>query len=156
VPPVELRGDEGSLFAEHHATLRARVRRWVNTSQANLEEACSFAWMQLLRCQPRREPSVLPWLTTVAVNEARRLDRLDRRAAPLDAAGKPAAAATTVTYEEAREALQLVAALPPRQRELVGLHAAGFTYDEIAALTGTSHRAVDRHLRRARSVLRHS
>jgi hypothetical protein len=69
VPPIELRGDEGSLFAEHHATPRARVGRWVNTSDDNVEEACSFAWMQLVRCQPAREPAVLPWLTTVADDE---------------------------------------------------------------------------------------
>ena len=40
----------------------------VNTSDANAGEACSFAWMQLLRRQPMRE-TVLSWLTTVAIRE---------------------------------------------------------------------------------------
>ena len=100
--------------------------------------------------------SLYSFSTTVAIHEALRLDGTDRRRAPLEAAGEPATPSTTLTHEQAREALEVVAALPPRQRQLVGLHAAGFTYDEIAALTGTSHRAVDRHIRRARAVLRHS
>jgi DNA-directed RNA polymerase specialized sigma24 family protein len=104
----------------------------------------------------KRRASVLEWLTTVAIHEALRLDGTDRRRAPLQAAGEPSIPSTTLTHERAREALEVVAALPTRQRQLVGLHAAGFTYDEIAALTATSHRAVDRHLRRARAVLRHS
>jgi RNA polymerase sigma factor (sigma-70 family) len=146
--------DEAQLFARHHATLRARVCGHVHTSASNVDDACSFAWLQLIRCQPRRA-SVLEWLTTVAIHEALRLDRSDRRLAPLEAVGEPSTPSTTLSHEQAREALEIVAALPPRQRQLVGLHAAGFTYDEIAALTGTSHRAVDRHLRRARAVLRH-
>ena len=148
-------GDEAQIFTSHHATLRARVSRHVHTSASNVDDACSFAWLQLLRRQPRRA-TVLEWLTTVAIHEALRLDATDRRRAPLQAAGEPATRSPTLTHEQAREALEVVAALPPRQRQLVGLHAAGFTYDEIAALTGTSHRAVDRHLRRARAVLRHS
>jgi hypothetical protein len=40
----------------------------VNTWDANADEACSFAWMQLLRRQPMRE-TVLSWLTTVAIRE---------------------------------------------------------------------------------------
>jgi RNA polymerase sigma factor (sigma-70 family) len=132
----------------------ARVCRHVHTSASNVEDACSFAWLQLLRCQPRRA-TVLEWLSTVAIREAWRLARGERRRLPLEAAGEPSTPSTTLTHEQAREALEVVASLPPRQRELVGLHAAGFTYDEIAALTGTSHRAVDRHLRRARSLLRH-
>jgi DNA-directed RNA polymerase specialized sigma24 family protein len=128
-------GDESQLFAAHDATLRARVCRYVNTSTSNVDDACSFAWMQPVRRQPRRHPSVLPWLTTVAIHEARPLDQAERRRAPLEAAGEPSTLSTTLTYEQAREALEVAAALPPRQRQLVGLHAAGFTYHEIAQLS---------------------
>jgi RNA polymerase sigma factor (sigma-70 family) len=140
VPPSSpaLCGDEAELFAAHHATLRARVCRYVHTSASNVDDACSFAWLQLVRRQPRRRPSVLPWLTTVAINEARRLDRTERRRAPLEAAGEPSTASTTLSHEQAREALEVVASLPPRQRQLVGLHAAGFTYHEIAWLSGAA------------------
>ena len=128
-------GDEAQLFTSHHATLRARVCRHVHTSASNVDDACSFAWLQLLRCQPRRA-TVLEWLTTVAIHEALRLDRTDRRLAPLEAVGEPSTPSTTLTHEQAREALEIVAALPPRQRQLAGMHAAGFTYDEIALLSG--------------------
>jgi DNA-directed RNA polymerase specialized sigma24 family protein len=75
---------------------------------------------------------VREWLTTAAIHEAVRLDRTDRRLAPLEAVGEPLTPSTTLTHEQAREALEIVATLPPRQRQLVGLHAAGFTYDAIA------------------------
>jgi DNA-directed RNA polymerase specialized sigma24 family protein len=80
VPPAPLCGDEALLFAKHHAALRGRVRGVVKTSDANVDEACSFAWMQLIRRQPTRA-TVLAWLTTVAIREAIRLDRQDRRTA---------------------------------------------------------------------------
>ena len=82
-PTVRFRGDEGELFARYHSTLCARVARWVNTSSANVDDACAIAWLQLVRCQPRRE-SVLPWLTTIAIREAVRLDRAHRRARHVD------------------------------------------------------------------------
>ena len=148
-------GDEAQIFAATTPPCAHGSAATCTPAPSNVDDACSFAWLQLLRRQPRRA-TVLEWLTTVAIHEALRLDGTDRRRAPLEAAGEPSTPSTTLTHEQAREALEVVAALPPRQRQLVGLHAAGFTYDEIAALTGTSHRAVDRHLRRARAVLRHS
>jgi DNA-binding CsgD family transcriptional regulator len=37
---------------------------------------------------------------------------------------------------------------------VLGLRAAGYSRDEIAELTGESHRTIDRHLGRARRKLR--
>jgi DNA-directed RNA polymerase specialized sigma24 family protein len=59
-----------------------------------------------------------------------------------------------LTHAEAFAALDVVGSLPARQRELIGLQAAGYSRREIAALTGTSPRAVERHLSRARAALR--
>jgi len=59
-----------------------------------------------------------------------------------------------LTHAEAFAALEVVASLSPRQRELIGLQVAGYSRQEIASLTGTSQRAVERHLRRARAALR--
>jgi DNA-directed RNA polymerase specialized sigma24 family protein len=133
VPPSS-RTEQAQLFAEHQATLRTRVARRVHTRSANIEEACGFAWLQLVRRRPRRD-TALQWLTTVAVHEARRLDRADRHLAPLQAGGDPAGSAGTLTHAQAREALELVAGLPPRQREVFALHVAGYSYDEIARLS---------------------
>jgi DNA-directed RNA polymerase specialized sigma24 family protein len=71
-------GDETMLFAELHPTLARQVRRLVRTSEENVQDACSFAFLQLLRYQPSRQ-SVFPWLRTVAVREAVKLDRRGRR-----------------------------------------------------------------------------
>jgi DNA-directed RNA polymerase specialized sigma24 family protein len=110
------------------------VTRLVNTSDANVDEACSFAWIQLLRRQPRRE-TVLSWLTTVAIREAVRLDRRDRRDRHLVLGEGPPSQCQTLTYAEAFAALEVVASLPPRQRELIGLQVAGYSRQEIAVLS---------------------
>jgi len=103
-----LRGDEAQLFAAHHAALRGRVARHVGTRASNIDDACSFAWLRLLRRQPERGKT-LEWLTTVAIREARRLDRADRRLARLDAAGELCTQSNVLTHEQAREALEVVA-----------------------------------------------
>ena len=148
-----LRGDEAQLFAAHHGALRRRVARHVGTRSSNVDDACSFAWLQLLRCQPERGKT-LEWLTTVAIREAQRLDRADRRLARLEAAGEPHTQSNVLTHRRAREALEVVVVLPERQRQTFALHVAGLTYSEIAAATGRSLRSIDRHLRLARRAVR--
>jgi DNA-directed RNA polymerase specialized sigma24 family protein len=71
-------GDETTLFAELHPKLARQVRRLVRTGEENVQDACSFAFLQLLRYEPCRG-SVFSWLLTVAVREAVKLDQLDRR-----------------------------------------------------------------------------
>jgi RNA polymerase sigma factor (sigma-70 family) len=151
---TRLLGDEGELFARHHATLHARVARWVNTSSANVDDACAIAWLQLVRCQPRSE-TALSWLTTVAIREAVRLDRGHRRVCHIDVEvlGNRNVL-DPQPQRDALDALDALAGLPERQRRLAALQAAGFTYDEIAQLTGCTRTAVDRHLRRAHEGLR--
>jgi DNA-directed RNA polymerase specialized sigma24 family protein len=72
-------GDEPVLFREHHPRLRSHVGRLVRTSRANIEDACSFACLQLLRHQPDRE-HVYGWLLRTATREAIKLDQQARRA----------------------------------------------------------------------------
>ena len=51
----------------------------VNTSQANIEDACMFAWLQLLRHEIDEIDAPYSWLTTIAIREAVKLDRAERR-----------------------------------------------------------------------------
>ena len=83
--PAQLpaRGDEAHLFATYAPRLRATVRRMVRTSSENVEDACSFAFLQLLRYQPDRD-SVYAWLVKVAAREAVKLDLRTRRTLPLE------------------------------------------------------------------------
>jgi DNA-directed RNA polymerase specialized sigma24 family protein len=65
---------EAQLFEAHALRLRAVVSRSVRTSPVNVEDACAFAWLQLVR---RRPPTVatFAWLRTTAIREAVKLHR---------------------------------------------------------------------------------
>src|ERR1019366_1802377 len=154
-------GDETTLFAELHPKLARQVRRLVRTSEENVQDACSFAFLQLLRYQPSRE-SVFSWLLTVAVREAVKLDqrgRRDRRLPvcedggelePVDERADPELRLETLAALEAIAAAGLTA----RQARIVALHAAGHTYESISEMLGLSVRTVERQLLRAPRKLR--
>src|SRR3954468_10834656 len=69
-PP--LRGDEEHLFTEYADRVLRDTRARLITSRANVEDACAFAWSQLIRTQPERD-NILSWLRTVAFHQALRL-----------------------------------------------------------------------------------
>ena len=162
------RGDEAELYRLHHETLERVVRRCVRASHALIEDACSFAWAQLLCHQPERRTGLFGWLCMVAIHEAYRLSALERRDDRLDArvGGRGGVLSRAELVEdlcsslerqqEARAALARVAELCPRQRELFTLQVAGLSYREIAALPGDSVRTVERQLRRAHEHVRWS
>ncbi len=154
-----LRGDEAELFARYHELLLRAVSRRASAPAVVIEDACGFAWAQLLRYQPQRD-NIVGWLVTVAVREAWKLSRRQRaelsdeleqhdRYAHLEEIG-----ATLDDQVAAREALRALAELPERQSHLLARQAAGFSHDEIAAETGDSWRTVDRQLGRARRRIR--
>jgi len=157
------RGDEAELYLLHHERLVCSVARAVSAPRALIEDACQTAWVILLRRQPDRT-SVFGWLRTVAMREAYRLSRADRRAVRLDACGADGRSRGGEVVEDpracverqlaARAALERLAELPARQRRLFALQVAGFTYREAAAITGDSVRTVDRQLRRAHARIR--
>lgn len=155
-----LLGDEEQLYQRHAKTLRTILHLHVTTTDENLDDACSFAWMQLVRCQPRRE-TVFAWLRTVAIREAIRLDRQQRRAVCADLDELEDAAlrdrrCDLDVVDEALDALDALGNLRERQRVIYGLQAFGYRYADIAAITGDTLRTVDRQMRRARrAVLAH-
>ena len=160
-------GDEASLYREHAAALYRIVRSAVRGPDELVEDACQTAWLILLRRQPGRH-SVLPWLITVAIREAYRLSRRERRdvrledlVAQADAVGEADGwealipATTTVEHSlEARVALETLARLPPRQRRYMTLFVAGYRYQEIVAICGVTYTNVNKHLVKGRARLR--
>ena len=72
-----------ALFARYDRKLRARVRSIVTTSEANVEDACMYAWLALLRHELDEVAEPYSWLTTIAIREAVKLERVDRRTRPL-------------------------------------------------------------------------
>ncbi len=161
-----LRGDEATLFETHHEDLLRSVGRAVNASDALIEDACSFAWCQLLRRQPDRGPQLFGWLRTVAIRQAYRLSRVERRDKHLEELARAPLASTDgwqgllpdpVGLDDrlrARRALGALASLPERQRRYMALFIAGYSYREITRLTGATHTNVNKHLTRARARLR--
>jgi hypothetical protein len=121
--PSPQKGDEGELFERYHRRLLRLTAHEIKTSHANIEEACAFAWAQLLSHEVRRD-SAFAWLRQVARREAMRLRNVDRGVLPLGyepgtvypehvplASGNPA-----VTPERWREALARLDRLPERDR----------------------------------------
>ncbi|PTL60262.1 RNA polymerase sigma factor [Paraconexibacter algicola] len=153
-----LRGDETALYREHADRLQRVVRTRVRGGdQALVEDACSFAWMQLLRYGPDRE-TVFPWLVQVATREAWRLVAEDRATGITGTSradtGHPGVAADIEEQVAFRDLLNSVASLPQRRRQCLALLIAGHSYTEIARATGFSLTAVNKQLVKARSTLR--
>jgi RNA polymerase sigma-70 factor (ECF subfamily) len=95
---------------------------------------------------------VTGWVTSTALNAARRLRR--RRRLPW-AQTAPGEAATGVDAAGAVELWQVVRALPRRQREAVTLHyLADLPVAEVARLMGCREGTVKAHLAHARGALR--
>jgi DNA-directed RNA polymerase specialized sigma24 family protein len=65
---------EARLFEEHATRLHAAVAQRVHTSPANIEDACGFAWLQLVRQRPERA-TAFAWLYATAIREAMKLHR---------------------------------------------------------------------------------
>lgn len=153
------RGDEAELFERHAERLVRIVQRTLSVPRHIAEDACAFAWMQLLRKQPERE-AIVGWLRVVATREALRLIRAQGRHAPFEEdpdepqAGHADERADLELALEAREALAHMAALTEQQVRIFSLHLAGLSYDEICAATGYSWTQVNRHLVRARACVR--
>jgi hypothetical protein len=136
------RGDEDRLYRQHHRDLHRAVAHAVRAPRELIEDACQTAWAILLRTQPERY-AIFAWLRVVAIHEAYRLSAIDRRALQLerlnvDEHDWQALIADPHTLDDAHEALEalrVVAALPERQRSDLTLKVAGYSYDEIRALT---------------------
>ena len=147
---------EARLFEQHGGQLRAVVAQHVRTSAANVEDACGFAWLQLVRHRPLKR-TAFAWLCTTAIREATKLHRKTSRLVDLDEVVDAAIDARHGPDDR----LELIAAgeqirgarLRPREERLLGLRVAGYSRKQMAALTGDSHRTIDRQLVRAQRKL---
>lgn len=151
-----LRGDEADLFRTYEVALRAAVRFNVNAPDEIIEDACSYAWLELCRRQPRRD-NIFAWLRVVAVRKAWRDRDLEQREGlrlAADLEDREPLRLDLVHEVRAREALRALAALPPRQRAYLTLIVSGHSYDEVARRHGVTSRTVNRQVGRARRHLR--
>lgn len=135
-----MHGDEERLFITHAIKLRRVVAANVHTSAANVDDACAFAWLQLVDRQPRRQ-MIFAWLATVAIRDALRRDGRDRRTVDVDEMSEVLTGTRTTAVEaEERivicEVLEQLTGVHPRKRQMLLMHTAGFSCNEIAAEHG--------------------
>ena len=161
MPPNTERVDAiAALYAEHHQQLLRLVARRAPAGPQTVEDACSFAWAQLLS-HPNidlRPPRwrLLAWLTTTAMHEAWRVheQRELAPAAPLDGYGDGRAAPSAENVAALRARLELVRQLPERPRRFLLRLALGYSYDEIAELEDASRTTTNKQIARAKRMLR--
>jgi RNA polymerase sigma factor (sigma-70 family) len=154
-PPLRLlQGDESDLFESYNIALRAAVRKRCLASEAIIEDACSYAWEELLRRQPHRD-YIFSWLRIVALHEAWRLrDRTDREL-PSRAPEQYHLGVTDdlLTVASAHELVDVIRSLPPHQARIVMLLALRHRHKDISALLAVSDRSIRKALGRARRHL---
>lgn len=158
-----------AFYADAARPVQRAVASRVSADAVVIEDACQYAWVQLLR----RDDVTLDaggarWLVTVAVREAWRMasprdqpagafrgpskdDFPDELAEPESVEPGPAEQALTRCTHEQRAA-DFAALRPVERRELL-LLAAGYSYREICEVTGSSRGAVNRRISEGRAKL---
>jgi RNA polymerase sigma-70 factor (ECF subfamily) len=140
-----------SLFDAHAAALVLYARSWCETPEDVVQDAF------LALSKQRREPErVVPWLYRCvrngAVGASRRAGRLRRRERA--AARAESWFARTDDGLDARDALRLLAELPPESREILTARLwGGLTFEEIAEVHGSSAATAHRRYHAALAAL---
>jgi RNA polymerase sigma factor (sigma-70 family) len=155
-------GDVGELYGQLATRLQQIVAREVRAPAALVEDACQFAWWRLVVHAGRvQRTAALSWLAITAVHEALKLIRREERDLSLDrrleGGGErpaPSWALGPGEIAEQHAQLELLRALPVRQRTVLLLKGAGFSYAETADSLGVSLRTVERQIMRGRQKLR--
>lgn len=160
-----------AFYRAHHTGLEQKVAKLVSgAGRAVIEDVCQFAWSVLLR-RPDidLDPRGLAWMTLIAAREAWRTtavtaeptagryalsgarDVLSEHGGPPG----PTMEDRVIDREHHHQRRTDLAALKPAERQALGLKAVGYSYTEIADLTGASRTAVNRRLAEGRAHLRH-
>jgi RNA polymerase sigma-70 factor (ECF subfamily) len=151
-----------TLYTRHRGRLYRFVLRGVKT-RAVAEELYQEVWLRVIEARGRYAPQAkfTTWLYTIAhhqlVDHWRKkgltLVALDEGEAMADGAHDPAAQAQA--RQDLRRFADVLAGLPPAQREAFLLHEeAGMTAAEIAATTGAGLEAAKSRLRYAMQKLK--
>lgn len=158
-----LRGDEAQLYARYNDRLLRVTSITVPTTPANVDDACAFAWSQLIARQPQRD-TIFGWLRVVARREALRLHTIGTRTVELEVERQPglprasepehAARRTIDSAQGLLEVRDRLAVLPDDQREVAFMRAAGWRYTDIAECLDLTEARVTKLLRRADARLR--
>jgi DNA-directed RNA polymerase specialized sigma24 family protein len=157
-PPLRLRGDEAALFAEHGRELIEKLTRSVRATPADVEDACSFAWVQFMRHQPSRDRAWQGWLFRTAQREAWRLTAQHRSELGIVAVDElnvgtvlepPDPRDRSAERLEFQAALQEVRKLPEQMQAVVLWRSQLATQEEVGEVLGISRQRVAQVLQAA-------
>lgn len=150
------------LYLQLARPLQRCVGAVVHAPMPVIEDACQFAWSQLVGHHDRVQPeAVAGWLTKTATREAIRISRACEREVSLEAESElrgdwlagPAGSEPGEVVER-QEILARVRELPARQQRILWMKALGLSRTEVAAHERCTNRTVERQLERARGRLR--
>ena len=144
------------LLARHGTTILATARRYSATPE-DAEDAYQRGLEILLAKAPTtREEELVPWLKTVVKHEAFAIRRQRERAAPPTGDARPHRARGRRPHERAerderlRQGAEALGRLKPQEMRALVLRAEGYSYREIAAITGWTYTKVNRCLTEGR------
>lgn len=149
--------DVEAVYRGHAEELRVALRRRFDSSVPDvvIEDACGSTWLiAWTKRYEVRDGNPMGWLVTVAFHEAlallrnRRFERQSDGPEPEDVRTHPS------LITEAHETLGLLAGLTPNQRLALSLQLAGYSYEELAELTGKTYTWANRHISEGRAALR--
>jgi RNA polymerase sigma-70 factor, ECF subfamily len=160
-------GDSAAFTAlvEHmHGRATRFAAQMTGASRDDVEDIVQDAWIRTYRALPRYDSSrsFESWFFTILANCCRslrtRLRRFQLRTAPLDEQLRDEttdAALATSTRSDVDRVHHALAALPTAQREAFLLHhLEGFSYEEIAEMTGSGVSACKMRAKRAMDSIR--
>jgi DNA-directed RNA polymerase specialized sigma24 family protein len=154
-----------AMHAQHARRLERQVACRVYATPQTIEDACSFAWMQLVRHTSvdlgLPDAPALGWLSLTATREARSLEAKRAREQLVDDIDLERArwrreqvAPGTEDLAAQRARLRLVTQIPERPRRFMLRHALGYTYREVAADENVSMTTTDKQIARGKRLLR--
>jgi RNA polymerase sigma factor (sigma-70 family) len=147
----------GEFFRQHYRGL-IRTTMYVGATKEEAQDAVAEAFACAIpRWKTIREP--MRYLSRAAIHaflkeKERGLHRVRKRMLVKGAGTAQEGAPETALWEDAQWVEQLLASLPPKQREVMALVVGGCTPTEIGELLGRTAEAVRQNLREARKRLR--
>jgi hypothetical protein len=131
-PP--LRGDEAELFRDFNRQFVRTVQWRTNAPREIVDDACAFAWQQVMRHQPDRDRNWRAWMLTTAEREAWRLREIEASHLSLSVDDDETPVAWDVPDRRdqlairmrLREALGALADVPEGRRDIKALQITGF------------------------------
>ena len=163
MPPVSA---EKPPFEQLYGQFVQRVYAYVRAqlgAAADAEDVTAQVFVKAWEAYPRYEPqgaTPAAWLFRIARNAAldhvRAAGRRERLVRVVAAEPEPSADPAEMAREriEHERLLKLVAELPERQREVIGLRHSGLAFAEVGALLGLSEDAAKMQYHRALRILR--